>query len=406
MSRHSTRTLLLLGLAAGPVAAMHASPGVRWGCTLFGLLCGALLVLSWISEIAGLARPGPRPRPMERRARRLLLGASLLTCYLAIEGGAALVVALPEWGEPLRTFRARYLFESPPLLVAHPFLILTNNPAREGTNEQGFLGPGYAISKPPGTFRIACLGGSTTQDGYVKLLREILARRFPERSIEVLNFGNPAWTTTQILINYLLNVRPTSPDLLVVLTGANEIKVRGYPEFRSDYSHAFGVLTRPPPRFDAPLVAGFNGYALIKWLAWSRAGRPPTIELTDVIQRPGGLSQPLRREELAPMERNLRDLIHAARAEGTDVVLAAEPYSRARLEWGGSKWLEHMEEVGVLIRRVAEEEGVFFLDLDAPITGHEAMFVDPIHLDSKLGVPLKAEIIARALEARLEPLDP
>lgn len=402
MNRNATRAILLSGIAAGPVAAMHAPPGGRWICSLAGLLAGAVLVFSWMAEVARLARAEPRRQESARRARRLLLGSSLTLCYLAFEGGAALVAALPGWGEPMRTFRSRYLFESSPLLVPHPFLILTNNPALEGTNELGFLGPDYAVPKPPGTYRIACLGGSTTQDGYVKLLQELLARRFPERTVEVLNFGNPAWTTTQILINYLLNVRSAEPDLLIVLTGANEIKVRGYPEFRADYAHAFGVLNRPARRPDAALMAGWNSYALVKWLAWSRAGRQPTIELTHVIQRPGALSRPLRSEELAPMERNLRDLIQLARSAGSVVLLASEPYSRARLEWGGARWIQHMEEAGALIRRVAAEEGVPFVDLDAQITGHEELFVDPIHLDPRTGVPVKAEILAAASAAQLE----
>lgn len=398
LSRAARRSLLFSLALAGPIAAMHAPAGMRWALCVAGLVCMTAFTGSWVAELAGLIRSAARD---EKRSRRILLLTSFLVCYLLVEGGATIVAGLPGWGDRLGAFSARYLFENPPLLVAHPFLLLTNNPAREGVNALGFIGDEYQERKPAGVYRIACLGGSTTQDGYVKRLERRLAGRFPDRRIEVLNFGNPAWTTTQILFNYLLNVRAYSPDLLIVLTGANEIKVRGFPEFRADYAHAFGVLTRPEPRRDAALVAGWNAYALFRWLAFKRSGREPGIELTDVIQRPGGLSRPLRPEELFPLARNLRDLVAAARREGTAVAFASEPFSRARLQWGGAKWIEHMEEVGRLIRRLAAEEGVLFIDLDSAITGHEEMFVDPIHLAANTGVPLKVELIASALTSRL-----
>jgi len=331
-----------------------------------------------------------------------LLGLSLLALFLLVEVGSLIASRTPGVGDRLTLFRSRYLFESEPQLVPHPFLILVNNPAAPGSNDLGFIDRERSLRKEAGVYRIACLGGSTTQDGYPRRLEALLAERYPRQRFEVINFGNPAWTSAQLLINYLLNVRDFSPDLLLVLTGANELKVRGYAGFRSDYAHAFGPLTKPPARTDAALVAGWNSYALLKWAAWSLSGREPGYELTHVIQRPGNLDRPLRLEELAPFERNLRELVVAARRNGSEVVLASEPFSRARLEWGGAAWVEHMSQVGESVRRVAEEEGTLRIDLDSAITGQEELFVDPIHLSVESGVPAKARAIADALGPHLE----
>ncbi|MGA9118044.1 MAG: tetratricopeptide repeat protein [Bacteroidota bacterium] len=86
----------------------------------------------------------------------------------------------------------------------------------------------FPIPKPKGTFRIFCLGGSTTvgfpygyEGSFPTFLRERLKAIFPDRSIEVINLGMTAtnsFTTLDIgreLFSY-------EPDLLIVYDGHNE----------------------------------------------------------------------------------------------------------------------------------------------------------------------------------------
>jgi tetratricopeptide (TPR) repeat protein len=83
--------------------------------------------------------------------------------------------------------------------------------------------------KPPSTFRILCLGESTTAgfpfEGSVPFpvqLRELLGRAYPRRRIEVLNAGISA-ISSYVVVDMLPELlEQTNPDLVVVYLGHNE----------------------------------------------------------------------------------------------------------------------------------------------------------------------------------------
>lgn len=86
----------------------------------------------------------------------------------------------------------------------------------------------FAVPKPPGTFRIFCLGGSTTAGypyGYVgsfsTFLRERLKKLFPEKSIEVINLGITA-TNSYTVLDLAKELVAYEPDMLCVYDGHNE----------------------------------------------------------------------------------------------------------------------------------------------------------------------------------------
>lgn len=86
----------------------------------------------------------------------------------------------------------------------------------------------FLIPKPEGTYRIFCLGASTTvgypywyNGSFSSFLRDRLRRVFPEKSIEVINVGMTATNSFTVndmaaeLVNY-------EPDLFIVYDGHNE----------------------------------------------------------------------------------------------------------------------------------------------------------------------------------------
>ena len=86
----------------------------------------------------------------------------------------------------------------------------------------------FSVPKGPGTFRIFCLGGSTTVGypyGFVgsfsTFLRDRLRRIFPDRSIEVINLGLTA-TNSYTVNDLAAEVTSLEPDLLLVYDGHNE----------------------------------------------------------------------------------------------------------------------------------------------------------------------------------------
>ncbi|MBI5474049.1 MAG: tetratricopeptide repeat protein [Ignavibacteriae bacterium] len=91
------------------------------------------------------------------------------------------------------------------------------------------IAPDYFLAdKPDTTFRIFCLGGSTTAGfpfkfcgAFPAYLRERLHIMFPERSIEVINLGMTA-TNSFTVLDIAEDLFAYKPDLLIVYDGHNE----------------------------------------------------------------------------------------------------------------------------------------------------------------------------------------
>jgi lysophospholipase L1-like esterase len=329
---------------------------------------------------------------------RANLAASVLgltVALLVIEVVAVIAVNALGIRAAVDEFRARQTQTTIPNKVAHPFLIITNNPALPTINALGFPDRDHARQKPGGTVRIACLGGSTTEDGYPQRLETVLARELPDVPVEVLNFGVGYWTTAQTLINYALNAKHFAPDYLIVHDGANEIQVRGYAEFRTDYAHALHPMDSRLA-WDAPLVRHLESYVLLKYLYLKARGLPPALHVGAAIQVPRPPRDlPLAPRELEPFRENLTELVYMARRHGTEVVFVTQPYSKTQPGWH-REWASHMDAVNGIVRTLADETGSLVVDLDPEMTGREEYFTDALHLTSD-ATSVKAEKIAAAL---------
>jgi len=86
----------------------------------------------------------------------------------------------------------------------------------------------FLVPKPVGTFRIFCLGGSTTVGfpyGYIgsfsTFLRDRLKALFPEKSIEIINLGMTA-TNSFTVLDMARELVDYQPDMFIVYDGHNE----------------------------------------------------------------------------------------------------------------------------------------------------------------------------------------
>lgn len=109
-------------------------------------------------------------------------------------------------------------------------------------NSDGWRGPEVALKHPPGTFRIALLGDSYIEAFEVpfqKTMGEILEPRLAAlrgTPVEVLNFGEGGYGTTQQLLTLQHEVWKYSPDLvLLAVTTGNDISDNYRPLKRVDY---------------------------------------------------------------------------------------------------------------------------------------------------------------------------
>lgn len=113
-----------------------------------------------------------------------------------------------------------------------PGFKLKSNFSNEGenfytTNQHGFHDIPVDLDKSAKTYRIMCIGGSTTEEGpsvtqtYPRLLEEKLKKQFPERNIEVINAGTPANASFSHLLRFNEYIA-FQPDMIVLHLGVND----------------------------------------------------------------------------------------------------------------------------------------------------------------------------------------
>jgi len=98
-------------------------------------------------------------------------------------------------------------------------------------NSLGFRGEEITLAKPSGTVRIACIGASTTyctgvinnESAWPYLLQELLRKKYPGVSWEVINAGLPARRMGPIIKNLKVRVLPLEPDLVIFYEAHNQM---------------------------------------------------------------------------------------------------------------------------------------------------------------------------------------
>ena len=158
--------------------------------------------------------------------RALALCAALAIALLVLEGA----VRLRQW--------KKYGAASPTILelVEDPssgLMIPTPGMKRAGIaiNRMGFRSPEIDDPKPPGTFRIAYLGGSATYCAEVSaqeitwphIVTEQVRERYPDRLVDYVNAGVPGYSTTQSIKNLESRIAALDPDIIVIYHGTNDL---------------------------------------------------------------------------------------------------------------------------------------------------------------------------------------
>jgi len=308
-------------------------------------------------------------------------------------------------GVPFAAKLRRYITENPDNLyysryVPHPFLQYTGRRTRvegsEANYHYGFKNLTLEdVPKPPGVIRIACLGGSATEDGYPEVLQEHLNRPGAPARFQGMNFGITWWSSVHCIVNYILNVIDFKPDYIVFHENCNDHLYRGFPGFRGDAAHAYRVFQVPPTAGEAFFKVSIL-YRIVRialaWLVPSVFRVTPTM--ADIGLQPGKTFE-YKPEELRVFRRNLGTLCAVAAAEGSKVCLATMPLSLTRdfNEEHARVYRPHTEQANRMIREVAEERHVLLADLDALMTGREAFFRYPVHTTPE-GDLTKARTIA------------
>jgi len=258
-------------------------------------------------------------------------------------------------------------------------------------NSRGFRSREVELPKPPGKFRIVCIGGSTTVEGstnedtYPARLERALNEHFGTDAFEVVNAGVSGMRAADEL-RKLPEYLALEPDLLLEYNGVNDL--------------CWGVLAELEHR--APQW---------RWWFWR------SVFLRFHIDRP---FQPSTRE-MARLTRNtvlpsLRALYRQAHENGVDVAfvtflrpspekLTSEEHDffdqNLRRRWG--RWSASFDSYARMVdaydwelAAMAAELGAGFLRIDVGYPGTTAEFQDICHL-TRAGIEEKTNRIAREL---------
>lgn len=98
------------------------------------------------------------------------------------------------------------------------------------TNSDGYRGPSFPLKKPAGRFRIICIGDSSTfgdgvrdSETFAAVTEKLLKEKGNSRPLDVINAGIPGYTSHQTRKFLEMELLELSPDIIVVMVGANDM---------------------------------------------------------------------------------------------------------------------------------------------------------------------------------------
>jgi lysophospholipase L1-like esterase len=277
-------------------------------------------------------------------------------------------------------------------------------------NRLGFRGTEITAEKPPGVFRIAVLGASTTfcaevssDDAvWVQMLGPLLQPQIKDRKIEVINGGVPGYTVASSRKNWRHNIERLKPDWVIVYHATNDLSG----ELRSLAMAQGLAFTQPPEAFwlarKSLLVELVMKNLLVLASQQTRSvqqmvridgvelGRAFTDELSGLAAEIGSSGAGL---SLATFSTQLRT------EQSAEMRLRAMASARVYTPFASPDVLiQGFADYNAKIRSVARAAGVHVIEGEHDIPGDAKHFVDTVHF-SDAGSAAMARRVASSLTA-------
>jgi lysophospholipase L1-like esterase len=340
--------------------------------------------------------------PLPRRARRrrlLVVAAACLVALLAFE----LVARVGSW--LVHGFDPYYLFygfvswtdatgeghsdkfdgyfKYPPNSTLHNKL-----PEPGRINNHGFRGADFEVAKAPGTFRVVCMGGSSTfgyrardQGTYPVLLQQLFDARPAGMRVEVINAGIAHLNSDHQVALVQSEVLDWQPDVITLYLAYNdafyprpESRWQAATKKADEYSAAFASLRKATN-------ALFGDVIVHQWTVFPLQSPPEQLALQIELHR-------------ERTRTNLETIAELALARGTRIVVARQPMTvwyqqypdtpragltyedevagaRARLEQNGA--VDRWDAVLLVHRALLEEIDAFAARHGFPVVDNVAL---------------------------------
>ncbi len=318
---------------------------------ILGLFVGALsalmgAMLLWLQSRAFVQQAWRTPL-LQRTIRLTVLGAASVGLVWGL-ADMALRSYFSSFGT--REQKIMYLYSVEDIrkeesqLIYVPYVSYLPNPLTEGHNALGYRGEELQIPKPDGTFRIVALGGSTTystgtspQESYPALLQRELRESYGYANVEVVNAGFLGYTSWEALATFAFRALELEPDMVIYYEGVNDLSVRerssvdcyaGTNAMRglNPVRGVFIERTGAYPDSTLARFIGVNTGALPNPLALDTAFEPTLVECAE---DDGAMTIETRLAQNMPtyFERNLRNLVLLARANGVQPIISTWVYN-------------------------------------------------------------------------------
>lgn len=302
--------------------------------------------------------------------------------------------------------------------VSHPFLPYALSPGYRDysqgriitINEQGFRGAdSVSYAKPPGEFRIACVGGSPvfgmgvdTATWPAFLERTLSPPAAGVSRVRVLNFGVEGYTTHSDLVQLSLRAVAYHPDAVIIYSGINDIKLMGAMHPLPDGTHGIRdqiLLPQGIQRFVPNALLNHVVLVAVATRLFDR--RVLGVEYGHMI-----MYWPFEEDPTAPtrgaeyLESNFRSMIGIARAHGIVPYLSTLVTHPSPTDTDPYAYCTRpvRETVNMTIRKIAREMNVPLMDPAADtLAWRPEYFIDAVHLSNR-GNENLARYFANVLE--------
>jgi len=299
--------------------------------------------------------------------------------------------------------------------VLRPHARLRGSRGELTVNSLGFRGREFSREKPPGVYRVVCMGDSVVFGRYAPSDDQVwtaqLQKRLTSRwgrPVEVINAGVPGYSVETNIDLLRLRVLPLRPDLIIVCQLVNDLNNASARVFgRGSARRTAGARVRfaPGQRLAAFRDEHFLLYHII---------RKNLTPLVTTVSHGATRHDDVPPDFSSEYERRLGDLVDAARAGGCDVVLctawkAFGPRQPSAVQEAAAASLflvnPHLSLRGVhaafdamnrAVRRVAQDRCVPLIDLAELVPTDPQLFRDAVHV-SAAGEAVLAALLATGL---------
>jgi lysophospholipase L1-like esterase len=300
---------------------------------------------------------------------------------------------------------------------SHPYALYVKRPDAEGfyaSNNLGYVGTQrLSREKPPGTVRIYCAGGSTTEQhdpaqgpdsSWPGQLQAMLAKLVPG-AVECINAGVSGYTSAESLAEFLFRGIDLNPDVLLVYHNVNDAwTCQMVDGFRSDYSHArrhkawsVGWINR------LPQLPHLRTWQLIRHHVTQRFGRAQAL-MHWIADPPWRTASSVNPAAVQAFRRNIANLVAVAKANKCVPVLI-----KWECDWSTRQlppfltlsdaslrtFYEYLRLNNAGLQAVAQQEGCHYVDVGPFEPRH--FRADGMHFSGE-GLTAMASRVARAIE--------